>query len=262
LNESRAVVFKMRDLLRHEAKGLQSAEAARPRKLVRSHGGSHVKREKRNWLHGLFHIIRENSLTLVLFALFAICLFAQGFAGWRLQNETLAAHGRAVIGYWRNLSSGTFLAGLATNWQAAFLQLASLIVFSGFLYQRGAPHSRNPFKAKSRQKQREEAGRFTWLYRHSLFLAFLLLFVLTLALDVAVGTKAYNEERALAGQPLISLAAFLGSAKFWSSIMQTWQAEYLAIAVFVVLSIFLRQQGSAESKPVGSSDKTTGEANQ
>jgi hypothetical protein len=251
----------MRDLLKHEAKGLQSAEGARPRKRARSPGSSFVDREKRSRLRRLFHAIRENSLTIVLFALFTICLFAQSFAGWRLQNETLAAHRLTLIGYWRNLSSGTFLEGLATNWQAAFLQLASLIVFSGFLYQRGAPHSRDPFKAKSRQKQREEAGRFTWFYRHSLFLAFLLLFVLTLALDIVVGAKAYNEERTLAGQPLISLAAFLDSAKFWSSTMQTWQAEYLAIAVFVVLSIFLRQQESAESKPVGSSDKTTGEAN-
>jgi hypothetical protein len=51
------------------------------------------------------------------------------------------------------------------------------------------------------------------------------------------------------------------SAKFWSSILQTWQAEYLAIALFVLLSVFLRQQDSAESKPVESSDATTGEAN-
>jgi CBS domain containing-hemolysin-like protein len=134
-------------------------------------------------------------------------------------------------------------------------------MFSGFLYQRGAPHSRDPLKVKSRQNQREVAGHFTWYYRHSLFLAFLLLFVLSLALHVVVGGKAYNEERALAGQPPISIAAFLLSAKFWSSTLQTWQAEYLAIAVFVVLSIFLRQQDSAESKPVESSDKATGEAN-
>ena len=86
--------------------------------------------------------IKNNSLSIVLFALFLISISAQSFAGWRLQNETLAAHGQAPVGYWHNLSTGTFLEGLATNWQAAFLQLGSLIVFSGFLYQRGAPHSR------------------------------------------------------------------------------------------------------------------------
>jgi hypothetical protein len=180
--------------------------------------------------------IKNNSLSIVLFALFLISVSAQSFAGWRLQNETLAAHAQAPVGYWHNLSTGTFLEGLATNWQAAFLQLGSLIVFSGFLHQRGAPHSRDPTKPKNEQKDREEAGRFSWSYRHSLFLAFVALFALSLALDVVVGDKAYNEVRMLGAQPPISIAAFLLSAKFWSSTLDTWQAEYLAIAVFIVLS--------------------------
>jgi len=121
----------------------------------------------------LIRPLKENSLTICLFALFVLCISAQTVAGWRLQNETLAAHGQAAVGYWRNLFTGTFLEGLASNWQAAFLQLASLIVFSGFLYQRGAPHSRDPLKTKSKQQHLDEAGRFSWFYRHSLFLAFL-----------------------------------------------------------------------------------------
>lgn len=215
------------------------------------------QREARKLIRG----IRDDSLTIVLFALFALCISAQSFAGWLLQNETLAAHGQAPVGYWHNLSSSTFLEGLATNWQAAFLQLASLIVFSGLLYQRGSPHSRDPLSPKGRRKESEEASRFSWFYRNSLFLAFVALFILSLALDVVVGDKAYNQERALAGQPSVTVAAFLSSARFWSSTLQTWQAEYLAIALFVLLSVFLRQQGSAESKPVESSNATTGEAN-
>jgi hypothetical protein len=43
--------------------------------------------------------------------------------------------------------------------------------------------------------------------------------------------------------------------------MQPGQAEYLAIAVFVVLSVFLRQEDSAESKPVEARNESTGEAN-
>ena len=79
--------------------------------------------------------------------LFVICISAQSLAGWRLQNEILAAHGQSSVGYWDFLSTGAFLEGLASNWQAAVLQLGSLIVFSSFLYQRGAPHSRDPRKA-------------------------------------------------------------------------------------------------------------------
>ena len=156
------------------------------------------------------------------------------------------------MGYWHNLSTGTFLVGLATNCQAAFLQLDSLIVFSGFLYQRGAPHSRDPLKPKNRRKRSEEAN--------SLFLAFVLLFIPSLALHVVFGTNAYNEERALIGQPPISIASFLLSAKFWSSTLQTWQAEssdrILCRAQHLSVSA-----GRAETKPVESRIETTAEAN-
>jgi hypothetical protein len=209
----------------------------------------------------LKHPIKYNSLTIVLAGLFAICIAAQSLASWRLQNEILTVHGKASVNYWVNLSTGAFLEGLAANWQAAFLQLVSLILFSGFLYQRGAPHSRDPLKTKSKKKKSMDARRFTWVYRNSFFLAFLLLFAVSLALHIVFGAKAYNEERAFTGRPPISVAAFMLSAKFWSSTLRTWQAEYLAIALFVVLSPFLRQEGSAESKPVGSKNETTGGTN-
>ena len=156
----------------------------------------------------LMLLIEESSLSIVLLALFLVCISAQSLAGWRLQIETLAAHGAPSISYWRYLSSGAFLEGLASNWQAAVLQLASLILFSGFLYQRGAPHSRDPRKTKRTPVWRNVRG-VTWLNRNSLFLAFLLLFILALTMHVLVGASAYNEERALTGQPAISIAAFL-----------------------------------------------------
>jgi hypothetical protein len=72
-------------------------------------------------------------------------------SSWRLQKRD---DGGARTGVDRLLAQPFhrhIQEGLASNWQAAFLQLASLIVFSGFLYQRGAPHSRDPLKVKSRQ---------------------------------------------------------------------------------------------------------------
>jgi len=209
----------------------------------------------------LINTIRDNSLSIALFALFAICISAQSFAGWRAQNDNWAAHRQPSLGYWHYLSTGTFWEGLASNWQAAVLQLGSLIVFSSFLYQRGAPHSLDPRKPKSKQKRRAETWPFTWIYRNSLSLMFLLLFVLSFALHVLSGASAYNEERALVGQPTISITVFLLSAKFWSITLQTWQAEYLVIALYVVLTIYLRQEDSPESKPVETSDETTGKAN-
>ena len=221
------------------------------RTRMKSKTGLHVKTG---------HPIRDNSLSIVLFVLFAISITAQSFAGWRLLNETLAAHGQASVGYRHFLSTGAFWENLSSNWQAAVLQLGSLIALSTFLYQRGAPHSLDPHKGRPKQRHRKHV-RFDWAYRNSLLLTFLLLFVLTLALHIVSGSGAYNEERALTGQPPVSIAAFLHSAKFWSTTLQTWQAEYLVIALYVVLTIFLRQEGSPESKPVESKTATTGEAN-
>ncbi|TAL87055.1 MAG: hypothetical protein EPN74_02790 [Rhodanobacter sp.] len=220
-----------------------------------------MKVEKRTRAWSITPPAKSNSLTIALFSLFVLCLAAQSVVGWRQQNDMLAAHGQALIGYWHNLVSSSFLEGLASNWQAAFLQLATLIVFSSIFYQRGAPHSRDPDKGNDQRKRREEATRFSWLYRHSLSVVFVLLFGLSLALHAWFGANTYNAQRALAGQSPISLGAFLVSAQFWSSNLQTWQAEYLTIALFVVLSVFLRQQDSAESKPLESTDESTGESN-
>ena len=174
----------------------------------------------------------------------------------------MLAHGEAAIGYWANVLSSSYLQDLASNWQAAFLQLASLILFSGFLYQRGAPHSRDPDKVRDKRKKRAEDARFPWLYRHSMSVAFLALFVLTFGLHAASGYFAWNEQRAVLHLPALSLVGFLGSAKFWTSTLETWQAEYLTLALFIVLSVFLHEQDSAESKPVDAGEKETGNANE
>ena len=208
----------------------------------------------------LRRFFKDNSLTIVMFVLFLICFWGDSVASWHLQNQHLADHGSAAIGFWRNFFSSSYLQELASNWQAAFLQLTSLIVFSVFLYQRGAPHSRDPDKHKNKRKKREEDSRFSWLFRNSLSIAFVLLFVVTLAFHMVSGALSFNEQLALLHRPPISFGAFLISATFWSSTLETWQAEFLAIALFIVLSVFLRQQDSAESKPVESSNKDTGNA--
>ena len=209
----------------------------------------------------LFRRLKDNSLSIALFALFAICLVGHSVASWHLQNERLVAHGRVAVDYWQNLSSSSYLQELASNWQAAFLQLASLILFSGFLYQRGAPHSRDPDKVHDKRRKRAEEARFPWLYRHSMSVAFVLLFVLTFVLHAASGFLSWNEQRVMLHQPALSLAGFLLSARFWSSTLETWQAEYLTIALFIVFSVFLHEQDSAESKPVDAGNKETGKAN-
>jgi hypothetical protein len=52
------------------------------------------------------------------------------------------------------------------------------------------------------------------------------------------------------GEEAVDFVEYLGSARFWFESFQNWQSEFLAIGSMVVLSIFLRQRGSPESKPV------------
>jgi len=208
----------------------------------------------------LADIIRENSLSLALFALFGICTAGAIWAGWLQQNDTLAAHHRGGVTLAAYLGSGSFIEGLAVNWQAAVLQLASLVVFSSFLYQRGSPHSRDP-RRKQRRRRRVNSLR-SWLARNSMFAAFLVLFVVTFAIHATSGFFAETSRRALAGLPAVNAGDYLVSSRFWWENFQTWQAEYLVIALYLVLSIFLRQEDSAESKPAGAPNSETGKHNE
>lgn len=204
----------------------------------------------------------ENSLSIVLTILFIVFLLGQTFSGLALDNDTRVLHGLGKIGYWEYVRTGTFLQGVFSNWQAAILQLGSLIVFGVYLHQRGAPHSRRSvqFGHPERKEKRFPPGD-AWIRRNSLSLVFFGLFLVAFCFHLLSGAAAYNQTRAYSHQPPLSIAAFSVSAKFWFSTFQTWQAEYMAIALYVVLSIFLRQEGSPESKPVESSNRETGNPN-
>lgn len=204
----------------------------------------------------------ENSLSIVLLVLFVAFLIAQSLSGLSLYNDNQTLHGLAKIGYWQYVRTGTFLQGMFSNWQAAILQLASLIIFGVYLHQRGAPHSRKSiaFGHPEHKDKRFPPGD-RWLRRNSLSLVFVVLFVAAFLLHLFSGAAAYNQTRAYSHQPPLSVAAFSVSAKFWFSTFQTWEAEFMAIALYVLLSIVLRQEGSPESKPVESSNSDTGNPN-
>jgi len=192
-------------------------------------------------------------LSLSFGGLFVLCAVAQAVSGATLYREQHAA-GDDLLQF---LQTGTFLDGMFVNWQAAILQLACLIIFGTFLFQKGATHS----KKQRRSADNGHRRLSSWIYRNSLGSAFVFLFVAFFALHLVFGTHAYNEERALTGEAPVSVAYFATSAKFWFSNFQTWEAEFLAIVFYLVLSIYLRQQSSPESKPTGAANTETGEAN-
>ena len=73
------------------------------------------------------------------------------------------------------------------------------------------------------------------------------------------GAREYSREQLVHGQAAISFWQYFGTARFWFESFQNWQSEFLSILAIVVLSIFLRQYGSPESKPVHASYGDTGD---
>ena len=206
---------------------------------------------------------RENGLSIILFALFAFALVGQYLAGWHSYNQDQQMHGRAIVTATEYLSEGHFWEALFENWESEFLQMAAYILLTVFLFQKGSSESKRidaiervdrvlpkRLHDKDTPWPVRKGGFVRTIYENSLSLALVFLFILSFALHGISGAAAYNEEQAEHGSEQLSTLEFMGTSTFWFESFQNWQSEFLSIAVLVVLSIFLRQKGSPESKPV------------
>ena len=102
-------------------------------------------------------------------------------------------------------------------------------------------------------------GLWLTVYKHSLGGTLLLLFLISFAAHAVGGSIAYNETQRDHGQPTVSVVGYLLTSRFWFESFQNWQSEFFSVAVLVLMSIWLREHGSAQSKPVAASMKETGE---
>ncbi|HKR60481.1 MAG TPA: DUF6766 family protein, partial [Pyrinomonadaceae bacterium] len=149
----------------------------------------------------------------------------------------------------------------------------AFVVLTAFLYQKGSIESKDPDKEeevdrdprKSTKRRNvpwpvKKGGLILTLYEHSLSLAFLFLFLTAFVLHAVGGAAEYNQEqRQLGVNDRVSVVEYIGTSRFWFESLQNWQSEFLAVGSMVVLSIFLRQRWSAESKPVDAPHSETGE---
>ena len=219
----------------------------------------------------IHRVLRDNGLSLVLFGLFALSLVGQALAGHRHYNDEQSEHGQPTVSIIEYLRSGEFMEATAENWESEFLQMGVYVLFTCFLFQRGsseskkigesAPVDRDPRLFKNKRGVPWPVRRGGWvlrIYSHSLSLAFLLLFAISFVAHAIGGAKAYTEEELAHGGHAVSAIEYLGGSQFWFESFQNWQSEFLAIGMMVVLSIFLRQRGSPESKPVDAPHRETG----
>jgi hypothetical protein len=97
------------------------------------------------------------------------------------------------------------------------------------------------------------------LYSHSLSIALFLLFAVSFLLHAAGGAREFNQEQAEHGaEGGVGVLSYMGTSRFWFESFQNWQSEFLSVGVLIVLSIFLRERHSPESKPVAHPHDETG----
>lgn len=215
---------------------------------------------------------RENGLSVVLLSLFLVFWVGQGVAGHREHNSGLRDHGRPELSMTAYLRSAHFWEATTENWESEFFQMYGYVILTVFLYQKGSseskkpgepePVDRDPSAGHKRRNVPWPVRRGGWilkLYQNSLSLAFLLFFLISISLHALSGAMVYNQDQTMHGQPEhLSFLQYATTSRFWFESFQNWQSEFLAIAAMVILSIFLRQRGSPESKPVDAPHSQTG----
>ncbi|WP_327686421.1 DUF6766 family protein [Streptomyces sp. NBC_00467] len=217
--------------------------------------------------------LRDNSLGLAFGLAFVLTLAGQAIAGRAEFNQQLAVDGLQQIGFVPYLTTSDFAVDVTENWQSEYLQFFLYIFGTVYLLQRGSPESKELDKAGTESDQEQRVGEHAteqsprwaaakgWrrtLYSRSLGLVMASIFLLSWLAQSIAGTAAYNGQRLRQLQAPISWSEYLASADFWSRSLQNWQSELLAVASMAILSVYLRQRGSPESKPVGAPHHFTG----
>jgi hypothetical protein len=208
-------------------------------------------------------VLHQNGLTIALLGLFLFSIVGQVIAGARTYDDDLKDHGQAEVGLAGYLTTGQFVESVFENWESEFLQMGVYVLLTAYLQQKGSAESKAPDEPDAVDEDprsvrgRPDApwpvhrgGPILTAYEHSLSGALLLLFIVSFVLHAAGGARAYSQEQLLHGGQAVSLLGYLATSQFWFESFQNWQSEFLSIGVVVVLSIFLRERGSPESKPV------------
>jgi len=217
--------------------------------------------------------IKNNSLGLFFGVLFLATLVGQFFAGWAQFNNLQHAEGLNQISWANYLTSSDFAVDVSENWQSEYLQFLLFIVATIWFVQRGSSQTSSLDDIGLETDEEQKLGAHTepdspkWaraggvrtaVYSWSLPLVMGAIFVASWLAQSVAGWGAHNETRLQQLQEPLTWGSYLLNADFWARTLQNWQSEFLAVGSMAVLSIYLRQRGSSESKPVGSPHEATG----
>lgn len=208
--------------------------------------------------------LKRNGLSITFIALMLMALVGQTYTGWQEHNEERQENGLASYSFNQYLKSGHFIQATFENWESEFLQMGMYVVMTVFLFQQGSAESKSLDKPEEVDREPQAHSNSPWpvkkggiylsIYKNSLSLVFVGLFIFSFFLHAWGTMKDINEE----GNQFISYWQVFSQNRFWFESFQNWQSEFLSVAAIVYFSIYLRQQGSPESKPVDAAHNETG----
>jgi hypothetical protein len=217
--------------------------------------------------------LRNNGLSLFFAAIFAATLVGQALVGQDAFNHDQLAHHGDVISLGRYVTSSSYWVDVLENWQSEYLQFTLYVVATVWLLQRGSPESKElgegglesdedqrvgPYADERSPRWARVGGLRTLIYSNSLLVVMGAIWIASWLGQSVTGRIAYNAEQLDHHEGPLSWTLYLTSSDFWSRTLQNWQSEFLAVGSMAVLSIYLRQRGSPESKPVGAPHDATG----
>lgn len=203
---------------------------------------------------------RSHGLIIVLLGLFALMIVGQALTGWRVYNSDQREHGEEQAGFVSYLGTPHFWETTSENWESEFLQMLALVALTVFLRERGSPESDEPELPPGKEKSPNNvipfiprwrrAGFGRLLYEHSLSIALASLFLFSFGVHVVSGAYKYDNEQRAHGDTSVSVPGYLATPEMWFESLQNWQSEFLSSGLLVLLTVYLREKGSSESKPV------------
>jgi hypothetical protein len=223
-------------------------------------------------MRAMRRFVRDHSLSIVTLGVFLlIWLGGQAWAGHRAYNDEQRSHGEATVSFGEYLTRAEFGEATFENWESEFLQMGVYVLLTAYLVQKGSAESKpaegDPTLDADPREHRGDpdapwpvrhGGWVLKAYENSLSIAMLTLFLLAFVGHLVTGAHAFNAEQAAHGDPTVSVGGFLFRSEFWFQSLQNWQSEFLAVGSLVVLSVYFRQRGSPESKPVHAPHASTG----
>ena len=217
--------------------------------------------------------LRDHALSTIFGVLFLIALAGQALTGFAAYNEQQVSDGLTEVTLLSYVTSSNFAVDVAENWQSEYLQFALYILLTVWFVQRGSTESKEPGNEGPGSDEDAQVGAFArpdspaWartgglrrtLYSNSLVAVMLAVFVLSWLAQSIAGQVSFNEEQLASLEAPVTWAEYAVSPDFWSRTLQNWQSEFLAVGSMAVFSVYLRQRGSPESKPVGAPHEETG----